>query len=170
MLRPDISIDIAQFYGVLRFRSLGLLFDQVKDPLCAGHSVLELGHYAGYLIERLRVLVGIAQETGELSHGERAVYRGKCARDPHSGIDKAVHKSCGRIRNRREECSSQRRLPEPFIDLIELFRHFSSAPECLHDLLVPDHLVDQSRLFPADLGLEPEHGERPFCDKVRHQE
>ena len=170
MFRLYITLYMVKCHRILRLRRLRLFFDQVKDPLGACHRVLELRHHTGDLIERLRILIGVTQETGELADRQRAVYHAERTGDPDACINKAVDKTGGRISDRREKCRLQGRLPQPFVDLIKLLCHLLSPAECLDHFLVLHHLIDQARLLSADLRLQPEHGEGPSRDKVCHQE
>ena len=90
--------------------------------------------------------------------GERQHQRnGQRAGQPDRSIDHAVDKPRDRVRERGEECRAQRRLFQPPIDLVELFKARLFVRECLHDLLIADHLVHMRRLLAARLRLKLEH-------------
>ena len=168
VLRPHIPLDLFHFHRIFRFRSLRFLCDQIEDPAGACHRVLELRNYPGDLVKRFRILICVTQEAGELSHGQRSSHHCKCACDPDTSVHKAVYKTCGRVRDRGEEGSAQRCVPEPLVDLIKSGSYILSSAERLDHLLVSNHLVDQSGLLSSRLRLEPEHVKRPLCDKVCH--
>ena len=69
MFQIHLASDLSQ-------RSLGFvirenfLIQQLKDPARGGQRVLEFRNYPCDLIKGLRVLVGVGEKAGKLSHGQ----------------------------------------------------------------------------------------------------
>ena len=67
MLKVDLAGEGFGIFGRFGFRLFGLHLDQLKQTSRTGDRVLQLGDDAGDLVERLGVLVCVAQRTRELT-------------------------------------------------------------------------------------------------------
>ena len=165
-----IALHICKLHCRLRLRHLRLLFDQVKNPLRTSDCILKLRNYTGYLIKRLRILVCITQKAGKLAYTERPVDYPDCSCHTDSRVHQAIDKTGSRIGNWWEEHRFQRAWLQPRIYLVKLLHNILRLPECLHNLLVPNHLFNQPCLLPSRLRLQFEHRICALCDKTCHQE
>ena len=141
----------------LRIRNLRRLIDQLKHPRGTGDGILKLRHHTGYLIERFRILVCVAQKRRQLPDRKGSAYDRECSDNPDAGIDKAVDKPGCRVRDRRVEDRLQRCVGQSVIDLIKIRDNVRSLIICLDHPLALDHLIDQSCLLSPDCRLLLEH-------------
>ena len=170
ILQRNISVHGIQNNGVLCLRQLRLLCDQLENTGRAGQRVLQLGHDAGNLVERLCVLVGIAQKTGELADRDPAGNRRERARQADAGIYEAVDKARRRVGRGGKEDRLQRAFFQPVVDLVKALEHLVLLAERLYHLLVPQHFVDQSGLLAARPRLELEHRVGLLGDERRYKQ
>jgi hypothetical protein len=70
-------------WGIGDFR---LCVNEFKHSFGAGKGVLQLGDHAGYFIERLGILVCVAQECGKLAYSNGTAHRRKRTGHADSGI------------------------------------------------------------------------------------
>ena len=127
---------------------------------------MQLRHDAGDLVERLGILVRIAQKNAELSDRDAARDRIQRADQSDARIHDAVDKSRRRIRQAAEKYGAQARLLQPLIQLVEAFERRPFLSERLHDLLPLDHFVDKGGLFTTHGVLCLEMTVAAFCDKA----
>ena len=181
MLQRHAAVEVLYRSRMFRLRTLGFFLDQLEDPRRARQRVLQLRDHAGYLVERFRVLVRVAEQAGQLTHRHRAAKKSDetCrmtasdgetgAQDRHPRVHHVVHKAGARVCQGGEKDCPQRTLLKPFVDLVEPAEHPVLLPVGLHHLLVADHLIDQRGLFPSRLRLQKKHVVSPRRDKLRHK-
>ena len=173
---------IAQLHGTggllqlqlgLSVRGFRRLIHQRKDPFSAGQSSLQLGHHAGNLVEGLGVLVGIAQERGQLAHRQHA----GSAEDAHqrtsnanTGIHQRVNKAGGRVGEGGEENGPKAGLLQPSVDLVKAILHFILHTEVANHFLAGEHLIDEGGLLAAGFGLQGEHVIGALGDETGHHQ
>ena len=150
-----------------RLRRFG---DQVQKPRGAGDGILKLRDHAGDLVERLGILVGVAEKAGQRAHGHAAGQRHQRAGQCHAGIDHAVDESGGGVGDGGEEYGAQRAVLQPAVDLVKLVQALRLAAEGLDHLGVADHLVDVGGHLATGLGLQAEHVVCALGDEPRHEQ
>ena len=170
VLQLHFPIHMLQRNRIFHFRHLRFFFDQLEHPSRTGDRVLQFCYDAGNFIKGFGVLICIAQKTAQLSDRQPSVDRSQRAEDANAGIHKAIDKTGGRICDRGKENRFQRARLETAVDFVEFFDGILFLPECLHNLLVADHFIDQSGLLASRFGLGLEHAEGPFCDKRGHKQ
>ena len=169
----DLAAHVFERDGVRFVRRFGRLFQQLEDPRGARERVLQFGHDAGNLVERLRVLVRVAQKHRKLTDRDRARAarrRDQRARDRYARVHQTVDKARGRIRDRREEDRAERVFLQPGVDFVKPALRAFFLSERLHDVLPRNHFVDQRVLLSARFGAQPEHFIGTLCDKRRNQQ
>ena len=67
LVKPDRTVEALRCLGIRRVGHLLRLLDKLKESRRAGNRVLELGHNARNLVERLCVLTRIAEKSRELA-------------------------------------------------------------------------------------------------------
>ena len=72
MLQRDAARHVRKRFRIRRVRDLLRLVHEREDTSSAGDSVLQLGDNAGNFVERLGVLVGIAEENRQAADRDRA--------------------------------------------------------------------------------------------------
>ena len=155
---------------VFRFRTALRRFDQIKDPAGAGQGILQFCDHAGYLIEGFGVLVGIAEEAGQVTHRNTAAHGDQCACQRHTGIDQGVDEPGSRIGQRGKEDGPQRAFLQSPVYLVKLLQRLLFMAKGLDDLHLANGLVNDGRLLASGLGLELEHRIGTLGDKVCHQQ
>ena len=100
MLQRDAARHVRERFRIRRVGDLLRLVHEREDTSSAGDSVLQLGDNAGNFVERLGVLVGIAEENRQAADRDRARDGGHRAREADTSIDHAGHKACDRVRQR----------------------------------------------------------------------
>ena len=152
MVEPDLSIRGLKYLRSLGDLGLGIYYTEY--PLGSCHSALKLGYYTGYLIERLRVLVGIRKHSRQHTGSKRGIrYRGDRTDCRNDGVNYTVDEPRYRIRQRRPEDSLKRNTLEPSVYLIEFCLCFFATRVGLHGLLTRYHFVCEGSLLSPDLRL-----------------
>ena len=157
MLQRDAARHVRERFGIRRVGDLLRLVHQRKDTSSAGDSVLQLGDNAGNFIERLGVLVGIAEENRQAADRNGTCHGRHGTRKANTGIDHAGDKARDRVRQRGEERRTERCLTQCLVQRAEARLGARLIAERLHDLLPVDHLVEEGRLLAARLRLLAEH-------------
>ena len=170
VLKRNIPPHILKRLCIRRVRLFSGRVDQLEHARRAGEGVLQFRYYAGNFVERLGVLVGIAQKAGEAAHRDAARYGGKRACNAHRRINEAVYKAGGRVGDGGKEDRAQRGFGKPVVDLIKPVEHGALPSERLHDLLVAHHFLNERGLLAARFGLQLEHGISALCDERRHEQ
>ena len=165
MLKRHAAVEMLHHCRLFGIRALGLLLDQFKYPRRAGKGILQLRDHARNLIKGFRILVRIAEQTGQFSHRHCTAQKsqkttvstpadGKTgAKDRHPRIHHIIHKPCTGIGQGRKKDGPQRAVFKSAVDLVKPLQHFALLPVTLHHLLIPDHLIDKRCLFPSGLRL-----------------
>ena len=86
--------------GMLRQGGIGRLLgriDELEKPLRTGKGALQLRNDAGDLVEGLRVLVGVTEESRKPADGQPAADDAQRAEHRDAGVDDRIHKAGGRI-------------------------------------------------------------------------
>ena len=153
-----------------RFGGLVPGVQQGEHPRRAGQSVLQLGHDARYLVERLGVLVGVAQKDAQLADGDAPGRRVERAHQPHAGVDDVVHKAGGGVGQAGKEGGFQAHVRQPLVHLVEGGQALGLVAEGLHHLLSLDHLVDEGGLLAPHRALAVEVAVGVVGDEARHHQ
>ena len=159
-----------QYHGVRRVRFHRRLVDDLEDTTRGRDGVLKLRHDTGDFIERLRVLVRVAQERNELPDRDEGPDRHHRAAHTDRRIDDRVHAAGRRIHERRHEGRLEAVVGQGFIYLLKLRLCLILMPEGLHDLQISDHLFREGRDLAAALRLMTEESIGVLRDLPRHHE
>ena len=89
--------------SVFGLGDLVVCIQQLKHTGRAGQGVLQLGDDAGDLVERLGVLVGVAEEDAQLADGDAACHGVDGTHQAHAGVDDVVDKAGGGVGHAGEE-------------------------------------------------------------------
>ena len=100
MLQRDAARHVRERFRIRRVGDLLRLVHEREDTSSAGDSVLQLGDNAGNFVERLGVLVGIAEENRQAADRDRARDGGHRACEADTSIDHTGHKARDRVRQR----------------------------------------------------------------------
>ena len=161
---------VSQYSCIRRVRFHRRLVDDFEHTARGGDGVLELRHDTGDFIERLRVLVRIAQERHELTDRDEGLDRHHRAAHADRRIDDGVHTAGRRVHERRHEGCLEAVVGQRFVDLLELRLRLVLVTESLHNLQVSDHLLGEGRDLAAALRLMPEEIVGVLRDLPRHDE
>ena len=99
VIAVHIAFRIPERNRVLLFRNLRRRVDQLEQTRRARNRVLQLRDNAGNFIERLRVLIGIAQKARQHAHRHAAGQHRQRARQANARIYDRIDESRRRIRD-----------------------------------------------------------------------
>ena len=164
-----IHLTVRTLHDAVGLGRLGFLLDQLKHPRGTCHRVLQLCDDRADIVEGLHVLVSVGKKCRKAADRQISCHDEPCTEQSDQCIDHIVDRTGARVGDGAEEHSHLRAFPQLLIEHVKTLRSSVFIPEGLDYLLVPDHLVDQSCLFSADLRLFLKHLECPRSDKTRHQ-
>ncbi len=129
------------------------LIHQLHEPPCRGHGRLKLRHNAGHFVERLGVLVGIAEEAGQLTYRHASVHGSQCAGNAYRRIHQTVNKAGQGVGKRRVNLRLVAPGVQPVVDFSQLFFAFLFVAEELDQLLTCHHFLHMTAQFALNLAL-----------------
>ena len=97
MLKLHTACTVGQGNGIGGIGQDGVFVNKVEHTLRTGQGVLQLGHNAGNIIERLGVLVGIVQQNRKLADRNAAANGNQRAHHADRRIHQRVDKAGGRV-------------------------------------------------------------------------
>ena len=143
---------IRHFLGMIAFLFRRLIH-QLHQPPCRGHSRLQLCHDAGDFVEGLGVLVGIAEEAGQLTYRHAAVHRRQCAGNADRCIHQTINEAGQRVGKRRINLRLIAPHVQTTVDFPQLLFAFFFMTEELDQLLACYHFLHMAAQFALDLAL-----------------
>ena len=164
--RPRLQRNIPRIGG----RFFGFLLQKLEHTCRTRDGILQLGDNAGHLVERLGVLVGIAQKTRKRTHCQPAVDDGKRADESHRRIAERVDKPRAGIGERRKEDGFQRAGAQLFVQHVKLLLRFFLLPHRLQKLQIADALLNERCLIATHRRLFTEHVEGLAGDIFRQKQ
>ena len=96
--KADISVD-GRTKRIFRLGRLIFRFKNLLNSSCAGERILKFRNNAAYFVERLCVLICIAEENAQSADGDYSSARNAkhCSEESNDCIDNVVDKPCARI-------------------------------------------------------------------------
>ena len=172
MLELDFSTRSNKLHSIGRVRHLLAGIKQRKHAACRGVRRLDLRDDARHLIERLGVLIRIAQKRLNLAHGQSRRHAGDNARATnhrHHRVDDVVDKARPGIRERTHKLRMLARRIQPGVEFVKALLGMRAIGESVHQFLLAHILLDMSAKLALNalLGCKALVGK--FGDKPRRK-
>ena len=157
MLKLHTACTVGQGNGIGGIGQDGVFVNKVEHTLRTGQGVLQLGHNAGNIIERLGVLVGIVQQNRKLADRNAAANGNQRAHHADRRIHQRVDKAGGRVGDGGKEGGLYAADLQIGVDLVKALLGAAFVTEGADKMLVADQLVHQTGQLGAGLALYAEH-------------
>ena len=151
-------------------RAFRRLLQKSEDPGRACKGVLELSDHGADVVEGLHILVCVGEKYGKSSDGQISAGDEERAYKSHRRVDHIVYETGGRIGKAAEKHRFLAVFFQFLIDLGKPRGGFFFIAERLDQLLISDHLFNESCLASSGVTLLSEHLERASGNKFCHKE
>ncbi len=123
---------------------MGVFVNKVKHTLRTGQRVLQLGHNARNIIERLGVLVGVVQKNRQLADRDAAANGDNAPSTPTAAYTSALTKRVQGLVMEEKKVAFTPQLLQIEVDLIKALLGAAFVAEGADKMLVADQLVHQT--------------------------